>query len=128
MATKIFWALGYNQVESFLTTFDPKKMTIDPKASIRRPNGKRTPFKEDDINEILEQVAKNTDGSYRVIAGRLLPGKILGGFLFQGTRPDDPNDSSRTSTGASFGRCGSSVPGPTSRTSRRPIPSTRSRR
>ena len=92
VATKIFWALGYNQVESFLTTFDPKKMTIDPKASIRRPNGKRTPFKEDDINEILEQVAKNKDGSYRVIAGRLLPGKILGGFLFQGTRPDDPND------------------------------------
>jgi hypothetical protein len=24
VATKIFWALGYNQVESFLTTFDPK--------------------------------------------------------------------------------------------------------
>ena len=24
IATKIFWALGYNQVESFLTTFDPK--------------------------------------------------------------------------------------------------------
>src|SRR5262245_6238662 len=25
MATKVFWALGYNQVESFLTTFDPKR-------------------------------------------------------------------------------------------------------
>ena len=25
IATKIFWALGYNQVESFLTTFDPKQ-------------------------------------------------------------------------------------------------------
>src|SRR5436190_995316 len=28
IATKIFWALGYNQVESFLTTFDPKNVTI----------------------------------------------------------------------------------------------------
>ena len=32
VATKIFWAFGYNQVESFLTTFDPKNVTIDPKA------------------------------------------------------------------------------------------------
>jgi hypothetical protein len=44
------------------------------------------------MNSILERVAKNPDGTYRVIAGRLIRGKILGGFLFQGTRPDDPND------------------------------------
>jgi hypothetical protein len=44
------------------------------------------------MNAILEQVAKNKDGSYRVIAGRLLPGKILGEFRYDGTRPDDPND------------------------------------
>jgi hypothetical protein len=37
-------------------------------------------------------VAKNPDGTYRVIAGRLLPGKILGEFRYDGTRPDDPND------------------------------------
>jgi hypothetical protein len=92
IATKIFWALGYNQVESFLTTFDPKKTTIDPKATVRRPNGKRTPFTHDDINVILEKVARNADGTYRVIAGRLLPGKILGAFQYAGTRPDDPND------------------------------------
>ena len=39
IATKIFWALGYNQVESFLTTFDPKNASIDPKATVRRPSG-----------------------------------------------------------------------------------------
>jgi hypothetical protein len=92
MATKIYWALGYNQVESFLTTLDPKKTTIDPKATVRRPSGKRTPFSHDDMNVILENVARNADGTYRVIAGRLLPGKILGGLQYAGTRPDDPND------------------------------------
>jgi hypothetical protein len=92
IATKIFWALGYNQVESFLTTFDPNTATIDPKATVPRPNGKRTPFTRDDLNVVLENVAHNADGSYRVIAGRLLPGKILGGFQYSGTRPDDPND------------------------------------
>ncbi len=92
VATRIFWALGYNQVESFLTSFDPKHTTIDPKATVRRPNGKRTPFTHDDMNAILERVARKPDGSYRVIAGRLLPGKILGGYQYKGTRPDDPND------------------------------------
>ena len=92
IATRIFWAFGYNQVESFLTTFDPKNATIDPKATLRRPSGARTPFAEDDMNAILERVAKRPDGTYRVIAGRLLPGKVLGEFRYSGTRPDDPND------------------------------------
>jgi DNA-binding phage protein len=92
VATKIFWALGFNQVESFITTFDPTKVEFDPKATIRRPSGERTRFSRDDMNSILERVAKRPDGTYRVVAGRLLPGKILGGFRFEGTRPDDPND------------------------------------
>jgi hypothetical protein len=92
VASRMFWALGYNQVELFLTSFDPKNVEFDPKATIRRPNGKRTRFNKDDMNAILERVAKNDDGTYRVVAGRLLPGKVLGGYLFQGTRPDDPND------------------------------------
>jgi hypothetical protein len=92
VASRMFWALGYNQVELFLSTFDPKKVEFDPKATIRRPSGKRTRFDRDDMNAILERVAKKPDGTYRVVAGRLLPGKVLGGYLFQGTRPDDPND------------------------------------
>ena len=92
IATKIFWALGYNQVESFITTLDPKNTSIHPEATVRRPNGKRTPFSRDDMNVILESVAPNADGTYRVVAGRLLPGKILGGYQYAGTRPDDPND------------------------------------
>ncbi len=92
VATKLFWALGYNQVETFLTTFDPKRVEIDPKATMRRPSGKRTPFTRDDMNAVLEKVARNADGTYRAAAGRALPGKILGGFRYAGTRPDDPND------------------------------------
>jgi hypothetical protein len=88
----MFWAFGYNQVESFITSFDPNKVEFDPKATLRRPSGARTRFTRDDMNSILERVARKPDGTYRVVAGRLLPGKILGGFLFQGTRPDDPND------------------------------------
>jgi hypothetical protein len=92
VASKLFWALGYNQVESFISTFDPAKAAIDPGATIRRPSGDRTPFTRDDMNEILERVARNQDGTYRIVAGRLVPGTVLGGFRYEGTRPDDPND------------------------------------
>jgi hypothetical protein len=92
IATKIFWALGYNQVESHLSTFDPRTATIDANATLRRPSGARTRFTMDDVNELLERVARNPDGTYRIVAGRLLPGKVLGEFRYAGTRPDDPND------------------------------------
>jgi hypothetical protein len=92
IATKFFWALGYNQVETFLTTFDPKLATIDPAAKVRRPSGKKTSFTWDDLHSILETAARNPDGTYRIVAGRLIPGKILGNFRFNGTRSDDPND------------------------------------
>lgn len=92
IASRIFWALGYNQVEMFITSFDPKNVTIGPEATRRRPSREKTPFTRDDLDEILTPVARNADGSYRVAAGRLLPGKILGGFRYSGTRPDDPND------------------------------------
>jgi hypothetical protein len=92
IATKFFWALGYNQVELFLTTLDPARLTIDPAAKMHRPSGARTPFTWDDVHAILERAARNADGTYRVVAGRLIPGRILGDFLYEGTRPDDPND------------------------------------
>ena len=92
VASKFFWALGYNQVESFITTVDPKTLAIDPSATMRRPNGKRTPMRQDDVNAVLERAARNPDGTYRAAAGRLLSGKVLGPFRYEGTRPDDPND------------------------------------
>src|SRR6185503_1695499 len=45
-----------------------------------------------DVLPVLHRVARNSNGSYRVLASRLLPGKVLGGFKYFGTRPDDPND------------------------------------
>ena len=92
IATKLFWALGYNQVETFITTFDPARVTIDPKATIRRPSGERTPYTRDDMRLVLERAARSSDGTYRASAGRLIDGKVIGNFRYAGTRSDDPND------------------------------------
>jgi hypothetical protein len=75
-----------------VTTFDPKRMEIDPSAKFLRPNGKRTPVTRADVQELLEPTARRPDGTYLVFAGRQIPGKIIGRYRYEGTRPDDPND------------------------------------
>lgn len=92
VATKLFWALGYNQVESHLTTVRREQLRIDPAASARRPSGRRTPMTADDVEAVFARARPDTSGAYRIAAGLLLPGRILGGFKYEGTRPDDPND------------------------------------
>ena len=92
VATKVFWALGYNQIQTFLTTVDPKRVEFDPKATVRRPSGEETPFVAKDLEAVLARAQSNSDGTYRVVAGRRLTGEVLGGFRYSGTRPDDPND------------------------------------
>ena len=94
VATKIFWALGYNQVESFLTTFDPKHVG---RSTRRRrcagPSGASARRSRRTTSTPSSSASREApDGTYRVIAGRLMPGKILGDFRYDGTRPDDPND------------------------------------
>ena len=92
VANKIFWALGYNQVESFITTFKRSDLDIDPKATVSPRPWRKRALKPSDIEHAFEKAEREKDGSYRVFAGRLIPGKIVGPFKYFGTRVDDPND------------------------------------
>ncbi len=92
VATKLFHGLGYNQVENHLSTLRRQNLKIDSKASVRRPSGRRTAMTNDDLEAVLARARPGPGGTYRITAGRALPGKILGGFKYEGTRPDDPND------------------------------------
>ena len=92
VATKIFWALGYNQVENFITSIHLDDLDIDPKATYRQPSGERTPLKKGELEAVMRRAHRGPDGSYRATAGRAIGGKILGGFRYHDTRPDDPND------------------------------------
>jgi hypothetical protein len=91
IASRLFWAMGYNQVESYLATLRPEDLVIADSVTIRA-HGKRRPFTQADLNDVLARSAANPDGSYRVLAGRAIPGRTVGPFRYHGTRPDDPND------------------------------------
>jgi hypothetical protein len=92
VAVRLFWALGYNQVESYVATLKRSDLDVDPKATISpRPWIKR-PLRASDLEGAFERAQQEKDGSYRVIVGRLISGKVVGPFKYYGTRVDDPND------------------------------------
>jgi hypothetical protein len=92
VASRLFWALGYWQAEQYLATVREEDFVISPDAVIKPPSGIKRPMKRDDLHALLRRVHRHPDGSYRIAASKILPGKVLGGFRYQGTRPDDPND------------------------------------
>jgi hypothetical protein len=92
ISTKFFHAFGYHVPENYVATFRREMLTIAPDATMRDEDGRRRRFGELDLDAILENAAVQPDGSYRVLASRNLPGRVLGPFRYYGTRPDDPND------------------------------------
>ena len=92
VANKLFWALGYWQVENHLVTIRPDELAIADTAKWKPASGKRRKMHRSDLSDVLRRAHRGADGSYRAVAARGLPGKVLEGFQYYGTRPDDPND------------------------------------
>src|SRR5262245_44629505 len=62
VACRLFWALGYNQVESYVARLDPRTLRIDPKATVEPRPGHKRPMRQGDINRILDRAEKDNDG------------------------------------------------------------------
>jgi hypothetical protein len=92
IANRLFHALGYWQVEYHLGRLRLEDLDIGDKARVETPSGVDRPIDRADLKRVLEKAARDADGSYRMLASRAAEGKVLGGFKYAGTRPDDPND------------------------------------
>ncbi len=92
VACRIFWGLGYYQVESYITNVAARNLAVAETARIRTLSGRVRPMTMKDVRRVLARSEPSRDGSYRVLAARALPGRVVGGFRFHDTRPDDPND------------------------------------
>jgi hypothetical protein len=92
ISTKFFYAIGYNVPENHLFRFTRDQLKLDPKAKFTDAEGRRRAMTQDDLDLILERVARASDGRFRCLASRLLEGRPKGGFSFHGVRADDPND------------------------------------
>ncbi len=92
VATKLFYDLGYFQSENYISYLDPAKLEIDKQAEVDTPSNRVRPMTFDDIRKVLTRANKRPDGTYRMLASLAIPGRIIGGFKYYGTRADDPND------------------------------------
>ena len=92
ISTKLFHAIGYHVPEDFIVHFSPEDLVVAPGAQMRNAVGDRVPVRPSDVRQWLRNVPKRADGSIRAIASLWVPGKVVGQFMFNGARPDDPND------------------------------------
>jgi hypothetical protein len=93
ISTKILYAAGYNVPENYVAYIDPKHLQIGDKVQITdATTGKKRNLTQDDVDDMLQRVAKTPDGRCRVLASKVLKGKPKGPFPQVGMRMDDPND------------------------------------
>jgi hypothetical protein len=92
ISTKLLYAIGFHVPQNTIFHFSREQLSVASKAEFTDDLGKQRQMTEQDLDHILSKAARREDGSYRVVASLLLPGKPKGGFDFAGTRKDDPND------------------------------------
>ncbi|MCH9030995.1 MAG: hypothetical protein IIB00_01865 [candidate division Zixibacteria bacterium] len=90
MATRYLYACGYNVPEETISSFKRSELTIKEGAKIKE-FGKKRPFTDADLDEILARAHAESDGTYRCLASRALV-NYKGPFMYKGRRTDDPND------------------------------------
>jgi hypothetical protein len=83
ITTKILYAAGYNVPENYIAYLKPDQLVIGSEVES---------FTREDLEKVLEPMAKSPDGRIRVLASKMLPGKPKGPFPHIGVRGDDPND------------------------------------
>ena len=91
MGTKFFHAFGYNVPENYLVYWRPE-YKIDPDAEVLWESGHVESLGKGFVEDVLENIPRRPDGTIQAVASKLLPGRPIGPFDFQGTRSDDPND------------------------------------
>jgi len=92
IATKMFWAFGFNVPENHIFHFRREDLEISEEAQVTGEKNKKRGMTEADLDLILSKIARQSDGQYRSLASRLIDGSPLGGITFSGRRKDDPND------------------------------------
>jgi len=92
IASKFFWAFGYNVSSSCLVEIDYDRLQLDPNAEVSLLGGEKAGLDREFLSLFREEIEPLGNGRYRALAYCIPPGEVLGPFKFYGTRPDDPND------------------------------------
>ena len=92
MGSRFFHLCGYNVPEETIVHWLPDRLQLEPGIKFIDSGGNKRDMQRSDLEEILDRAYKLPDGRIRSLASKLLPGKIVGPFKYDGRRSDDPND------------------------------------
>ena len=92
ISTKLFHAFGYHVPENYVATLRRESLAIGAGTTVADEDGRKHAMRPRDVDAVLARAARSSDGTYRMLASKALPGTPLGPYRYYGTRPDDPND------------------------------------
>lgn len=92
IGSKLFYALGYYTPENYIVRFDREKLVLSKDAFWKDSAGIQRRFTQRVLDALLKDQPIGPAGTYRGLASRWIAGELLGPFSYQGTRADDPND------------------------------------
>jgi hypothetical protein len=92
IGSKFYYALGFNTPENYIAYFRRDQLVVPESSSWRDKDGKKHLLTSEIVDKWLAGQPKDSQGRYRIMASRWVPGKAVGPFEFEGTRSDDPND------------------------------------
>ena len=90
VSSRLVWTAGYNVSHDEAFTFHKDELKIDEDL-VKGKDGDK-PFRQADLDKLLERGARSGDDRYYGIASLFLPGTPIGPFSFRGKGEDDPND------------------------------------
>ncbi len=92
VATRFFWAAGYNVPGAFLVSLERGDLLVAPGATWSPHGYDEEPLDAKAATRVLDGAAREVDGRLRGVAVPWIEGEILGPFAMRGTRDGDPND------------------------------------
>jgi hypothetical protein len=91
IGSRVLYAAGYFTSCEQVVTFRPSVLKLKPGLRWKHNFGDEVAFDQATLDRVLDHCPKR-DGLVRMAASAWLPGSPLGGFRYEGTRADDPND------------------------------------
>jgi hypothetical protein len=92
IVANFLYAIGYNTPENDVVDLKLSDLRLSSGAKMTLANGQTRNMMWEDVEEIADRFPQRADGTFRIVASLAITGHSIGPFLYEGTRPDDPND------------------------------------
>ena len=92
VVSKFLYAAGYNTPENYITYAKLSDFHLSKRARMNVSDSQSRKITWRDFRDIVQNTPRSPDGSFRMMASLKIEGEAVGPFRYEGTRPDDPND------------------------------------